>query len=147
MRASACLIVALLALAMPVGAPAQAGGAALAQEVEDAERAFARAFAERDRAGFAHYLADEAVFFGETGTLRGKEAVAEGWRPLFDGAAPFSWEPDEIEVVESGTLALSTGVVRNPAGQVVARFNSIWRQEEPGVWRVIFDRGQPVCRP
>ena len=42
-----------------------------------------------------------------------------------------------------GTLALSTGPVRNPAGQPIARFNSIWRQEAPGVWRIVFDKGQP----
>lgn len=31
------------------------------------------------------------------------------------------------------------------SGKIVSRFNSVWRQEAPGVWRVIFDRGEPVC--
>ena len=38
---------------------------------------------------------------------------------------------------------LSSGPVRNPAGQIAARFNSIWLQEAPGVWRVDFDKGSP----
>ena len=59
----------------------------------------------------------------------------------------FSWAPDSVEVLADGTLALSTGPVRDPAGKATARFNSIWRQEEPGVWRVVFDKGQPADRP
>lgn len=61
--------------------------------------------------------------------LRGRAAVLEGWKAFFDGpAAPFSWEPDQVEVLDSGQLALSTGPVRNPRGGVTARFNSIWQR-------------------
>jgi ketosteroid isomerase-like protein len=49
-------------------------------------------------------------------------------------------------VLSSGELALSTGLVRNPEGKVVARFNSIWRREAPGTWRVVFDKGSPPER-
>jgi hypothetical protein len=35
--------------------------------------------------------------------------------------------------------------VKDPSGKVVSRFNSVWRQDAPGVWRVVFDRGEPVC--
>lgn len=119
--------------------------AALAREVEAAERAFARSMAERKHADFVALLSEQAVFFGNADqVLRGKAAVAEGWKRLFEGpAAPFSWEPDRVEVLADGTLALSTGPVRDPKGQQIARFNSIWRQEAPGVWRVVFDKGQP----
>jgi hypothetical protein len=44
----------------------------------------------------------------------------------------------------SGTLALSTGFVRDPDGKVTGRFNSIWRLEGPRMWRVVFDKGSPV---
>jgi len=43
----------------------------------------------------------------------------------------------------SVTLALSTGLVRDPSGKTVARFNSIWRLEAPNRWRVVFDKGSP----
>ncbi len=118
--------------------------AVLAREVDAAERAFARSMAERDHVAFAALLSEQAVFFGERNVHRGKAAVALAWKPYFDGpAAPFSWQPDRVEVLADGTLALSTGPVLDAAGKVIARFNSIWRQEAPGTWRVVFDKGQP----
>ena len=59
--------------------------------------------------------------------------------------APFSWEPEQVQVLDSGTLALSSGPVRNPEGKTVATFTSIWRLEAPGVWRIVFDKGNRVC--
>lgn len=118
----------------------------LQDQVAEAERAFARTMADRDLQAFKEFLSEEAIFFGSGAPLRGAEQVAEGWAPYFvDEAAPFSWEPDQVEVLDSGVLALSTGLVRDPAGKVVGRFNSIWRLEAPDVWRVVFDKGSPVC--
>lgn len=115
------------------------------REVRDAEIAFARSMAERDHGAFIHWLADDARFFGSgRKVLQGRAAVAAGWKAFYDGPqAPFSWEPDQIEVLNDGSLALSSGPVRDPQGKIIARFNSIWRQEAPGRWRVIFDKGQP----
>jgi ketosteroid isomerase-like protein len=113
-------------------------------QVWAAEIAFARTMADRNLEAFGQFIADEAVFFSEKTTLHGKSEVVEGWTPFFTAAdAPFSWEPDQVEVLASGTLALSTGPVRDPSGEIVARFNSIWRLEAPNVWRVVFDKGSP----
>ena len=147
----ALLVSALLSLANLSGcqtvsaATASPDLPALAREVEAAERAFARSMAERRHADFTAMLSEQAVFFGNgTRVHRGKAAVAAAWLGFFEGpAAPFSWEPDQVEVLADGTLALSTGPVRDPAGQLIARFNSIWRREAPGVWRIVFDKGQP----
>ena len=115
------------------------------QQVFAAERAFARSMADRDVSAFASHVSDEAIFFNGTGVLRGKQEVITAWSRFFkDKAAPFSWEPDRVEVLQSGTLALSTGLVRNPNGKVIGRFNSIWRKEAPGVWRVVFDKSSPT---
>lgn len=117
----------------------------LARQVAGAERAFARSMAERDHTAFTSFLSEQARFFGGGRVLRGKAEVAAGWKRYFDGPqAPFAWEPDLVEVLPDGTLALSTGLVKDPSGKPIARFNSIWRQEAPGVWRVIFDKGQPL---
>lgn len=117
-----------------------------AQHVAQAERAFARAMAERDFAAFQHYVADDAVFFGRNSVQRGKAAVLAAWQPLFAGAqAPFSWEPAQVEVLASGTLAHSSGPVRDPDGTIVGQFNSVWRLEPDGQWRVVFDKGSDVC--
>ncbi len=119
--------------------------ATLQQQVFAAERAFARTMADRNVDAFAAFVADEAIFFGGgTAPLRGKAQVVSVWSAFFEGeTAPFSWEPDQVEVLDSGTLALSTGLVRDPEGKVIARFNSIWRLEAPDVWRVVFDKGSP----
>ena len=116
------------------------------QQVLETERAFARTMADRDHAAFTSFLSEEAIFFSGEVPTRGKEAVAALWRPFFEGlSAPFSWEPDRVEVLESGELALSTGGVYDPAGALIGRFNSIWRLEGPGQWRVVFDKGSPAC--
>src|SRR5262245_47348261 len=84
--------------------------AALAEQVKAAEIAFAAAMAARDVDAFAKHVADEAIFYGRENVTRGKAAVVESWKPLFAGPkAPFSWGPESVEVLDSGTLALSTG--------------------------------------
>jgi len=139
----------LLAAAVVCGvqAPlAQADPAALANQVRETERAFARTMADRDHAAFVSFLSDEAVFVGEGPALRGRQAVAAGWKRLYDAPrAPFSWEPEIVEVLESGTLALSSGPVRDPQGKRVGTFNSIWRRDTSGTWKIVFDKGCPPC--
>jgi ketosteroid isomerase-like protein len=118
--------------------------------VAKAERGFAASMAQRDAARFATFLSDEAVFIGnreDQPALRGKRAVADAWKRFFDGpAAPFSWDPDVIEVLDSGKLALTSGPVKDPNGTLIGRFTSIWRIEADGQWRVVFDRGCPACK-
>ena len=117
----------------------------LQQQVIETERAFARSMAERDHAAFVSFLSEEAVFLSPDGNLRGKQKVAQGWKSLYEQPeAPFSWEPGEVEVLDSGTLALSTGPVYNASHKLVATFTSIWRLEAPGTWRIIFDMGNLV---
>ncbi len=135
---------AALLVALAAGASAQPDLPLLQRQVTDAERAFARSMAERNHAAFTALLSEQAVFFGSAQLHQGKAAVAAAWKAFFEGGqAPFSWGPDQVEVLADGTLAHSSGPVRNPAGQVVSRFNSVWRQEAPGVWRIVFDKGQP----
>jgi len=115
-------------------------------EVRKAETAFARTMADRDLEAFLGFVADEAVFFGQTGAMRGVESVKAAWRPYFAGTtAPFSWKPEVVEVLESGDLAFSSGPVFDPQGRRVGTFNSIWRRDAKGNWRVVFDKGCPPC--
>src|ERR1044071_4054097 len=75
--------------------------ARLQQEVADTERAFAKTMADRDFTAFQTFLADETIFFGGKGAIRGKAAVAEKWKQFYDGAqAPFSWKPETAEVLD-----------------------------------------------
>lgn len=139
----------MLALSTLLGAAslvvAQEAPPGARDEVEAVERAFAQTMADRDFEAFTSFLSEEAVFLGG-GALRGKAAVAEGWRRYFEGPdAPFSWYPETVEVIDSGGLALSTGPVFDAAGARISTFTSIWRREAAGVWRIVFDRGNKYC--
>ena len=89
------------------------------QQVLATERAFAKTMADRDLRAFATFIAEEAVFFSGPTPLRGKLKIVDSWTRFYaTPVAPFSWEPEDVEVLESGTLALSSGPVRDlpPSG-------------------------------
>ena len=142
MRSTLAVAALVLSLAAPLRAETNAD---LKEQVRQTEIAFAKTMADRDHAAFASFLADETVFFGR-GVLRGKQAVAEAWKRFYEGPkAPFSWAPERVEVLDSGTLAYSTGPVFEPGGKRSGTFNSTWRREKDGRWRIVFDSGCPPC--
>lgn len=115
---------------------------AAASEVEAREIAFAQTMADRDFKAFFDFVSPEAVFFNGNEPLRGHDAISGAWAPYFEGeTAPFSWSPDLIEALPSGRLALSSGPVRAASGEIIGRFNSVWRKDDDGQWRVVFDKG------
>lgn len=144
---TAALAVAALILGYGLATGGDAGDPAdLAAGLRATEEAFATSMAERDHDAFVSFLAAEAVFFGRRGEIRGREAVAAAWKPLFEGVdAPFSWRPESATVLESGTLGLTSGPVLAPDGTRIGTFNSVWRREPDGSWKVVFDRGCPDC--
>ena len=114
----------------------------LKEQVRRTEAAFAKTRADRDAAAFASVLSEEAVFVGGKGVARGKPAVTDQWKRFFAGAeAPFSWRPEKVEVLDSGTLALTSGPVFDPAGKRIGTFNSVWRRETDGAWKIVLDNG------
>ena len=124
---------------------AEAGLANAEAQLRAAEVAFAQTMAERDLKAFESFLSDEVVFFSGGRVLRGPDAVVTGWSRYFEGAAaPFSWTPEAVTVLESGTLGFSSGPVLDPDGNRIGTFNSVWRLED-GRWRVAIDRGCPAC--
>jgi ketosteroid isomerase-like protein len=135
-----------IAVLLIAGVARGATNAELAEQVRAAETAFAKSMADRKIEAFESFVANEAIFYDRTGVLRGKAAVVAGWKPFFaDPQAPFSWAPESVQVLDSGTLALSSGPVRDAAGKQIGTFNSVWRLEGDGRWRVVFDKGCPVC--
>jgi len=144
------LLLTTLSMQQPAvgAAAARPDNAALVQQVFAAERAFAKTMADRDFAAFARHVAVDTVFFDGPQALVGKAAVLASWKDLYKpGPAPFAWDPDQVVVLDSGDLALSTGEVTDASGKVLARFNSIWRRQRNGQWQVVFDKGSPVCAP
>ena len=117
----------------------------LKEQVRKTEIAFAKTMADRDHAAFTRFLADDTIWLGRS-VMRGSQQVAESWKRFYEGKeAPFSWEPERVEVNDSGTLGLSTGPVRDPAGKRIGTYNSIWRRGPEGRWTIIFDNGCPPC--
>jgi ketosteroid isomerase-like protein len=141
-----CLAAGLAAGAYRAG-PAQPNThATLREQVVAAETAFAQTMIDRDLRAFASFLSADAIFVGSQRTFRGREQVSQGWKPYFQAPdAPFSWRPEQVEVLDSGDLALSSGPVFGPQGKLIGTFNSIWRRGSDGTWRVVFDKGCDVC--
>ena len=137
----------VIAIAMTTLSATAETNAELRDQVWKAETAFAKTMADRDHAKFASFLADEATFFGSKGVMRGKAEVAEGWKRFFEGpAAPFAWGPEKVEVLASGTLAMSSGPVTDPeTGKRGGTFISVWRREMDGTWKIVLDNGCPQC--
>lgn len=110
-------------------------------EVRAVEIAFAKTMADRDLPGFLGFVSPEAIFFAGDRPLRGADEIEAAWAPFFEGeVAPFAWHPDTVVVLTSGKLAFSTGPVQ-AGGEVVGRFNSVWRKDADGRWRIVFDKG------
>jgi ketosteroid isomerase-like protein len=121
--------------------PAPAG-----DEVWRAESSFAKTMADRDHAAFERHLAPDALFFGQSGPLRGRAEVARAWSRFYEGPkAPFAWGPERSVLLKSGSLALTYGPVWAPDGRRTATFSSVWRKERDGTWRVVLDRSCRAC--
>jgi len=120
--------------------------AELKEQVRQTEIAFAKTLADRNPAAFASFLSSETVFMSNGRATRGAKQVTERWKGFFEGPrAPFSWAPENVEVLDSGKLALSSGPVRDPTGKRIGTFNSVWRREGKGQWKIILDNGCPAC--
>ena len=120
----------------------------LEDDVREVEAAFAKTMADRDFEAFQRFLAVNTIFFAGEEPIRGRQAVADAWEPFSQGKdAPFSWEPVTVAVQDSGELALSSGPVYGADGVQVAVFQSIWRREPDGDWKIVFDKGGQYCPP
>lgn len=121
---------------------------AISEAVRCAEIAFSQAAEQRDLERFVQSLDTDARFIGET-VLNGPENIAAAWAPFFDSEGPaIRWRPQFVEVLENGQLALTRGPYRLETaaedGSVTAHwgtFNSVWRRDDQGQWKVVFDAG------
>lgn len=141
----------VLAVAL-FAAPALAGSAATdgaktdtarteaAKAVRDAETAFAGAFAARDAAKFAAFLAEDAVFLSPPTIMRGPAEVMARWSKYLEPkVAPFSWKPEHVAVTAAGTIGFSTGPVFDAKGTQIAVYTSVWIKQKDGSWKILFD--------
>ena len=142
------LIPALLFLAAPASA------ADLADEVRCREIGFSLAAESQDAERFASFIDHDARFVSSR-VLRGPADITEAWTVFFADDGPrIKWRPRIVEVLEDGKLALSRGPFRVIAPDADGKpteswgtFNSIWRLQDDGSWKVVFDAGSPAAEP
>ena len=127
--------------------------AALEEILRATELAFAASLADKDPDRFASFIADDAIFVSGA-VLRGKQAILDGWAVFFREDAPkLTWKPEVVEIQGDGELGMTRGPFTleqvGPDGKVVSQsglFNSIWKRQQDGGWKVIFDAGCPPCQ-
>lgn len=148
---------AALAALLLAGSLARAGEpfdrAARTEEVRRVELAFAASVMENKPEVFAGYLDEEAAFVGGAGVKRGRAAIVEAWKGFFaEGRPYFEWHPEVVELAADGTLGLTRGPwtirARDKDGKEVEQtgtFNSVWRRQADGSWRIVFDAGCAPC--
>ena len=123
-------------------------------EVRCQEIAFSQSVEIKDIELFGSFLDSDARFVGSS-VLRGPEEITAAWQVFFSDDGPaIKWRPQFVEVLEDGTLVLTRGPYRmnseDPDGNPIERwgtFNSVWRKNADGKWRVVFDAGNIAAAP
>jgi ketosteroid isomerase-like protein len=120
-------------------------------EVMDADRAFARAAAEKGLDGWMSFMADDAVRVAPLGTKAhvGTAAVRKLDADLFaDPAVKLVWEPTDGGAFADRKYGWTTGrakmVARAAGGAEEVRWTGAyvtWWRKDPAGWRVILDTG------
>jgi len=126
-----------------VATPAALGSDQKACEVFDAEKAFARAGAERGiRESFLQFFADDSVVFAPAPT-NGKAFYKE----YKDKGYKLVWEPNFAAVAASGDLGVTTGpwhLEKSMTDSEIlgyGEFASVWRRQPDKSWKVVLDLG------
>jgi ketosteroid isomerase-like protein len=134
-----------------------AGSMAMADLTDDVrcrEIGFSKSIESRDMDSFRSFLDDDARFVGDS-VRRGPDEITEGWSVYgVDDGPTLKWRPQIVEVLEDGKLALSRGpykyTQKDEEGKEVdfwGTFNTIWRLQDDGSWKVVFDAGSPAAKP
>jgi ketosteroid isomerase-like protein len=136
--------IALFAQDKPAQSPSRAPLAAMI----DQERAFAKLADEKGtRDAFLEYLADESLLF-TPGPTPGKLYYKN--RPALP--IKLSWAPEFADISAGGDLGYTSGpweIRRNAADppSSFGHFNTLWRLQKDGSWRVEVDLGVPHDKP
>lgn len=146
MRATAAFILNMILMVSAAADPVD--------EVRCREIGFSKSVESRDVEAFRSFVDADARFISNR-PRRGVDEIAEGWSTFMAEDGPrIRWRPQYVEVLEDGTLALSRGlyeyVTTGEDGTEIrtyGSFNSTWRLNADGVWRVVFDAGDPAARP
>lgn len=118
------------------------------------EIAFSQSVENKNLELFKSFIDSDARFAGKS-VLKGPNEIASAWQLFFSDDGPaIMWRPKFVEILEDGTLALTRGPYRmnttDTDGNAVEQwgtFNSVWRKNADGKWRVVFDAGSDAREP
>jgi len=119
-------------------AQAQASAPAAAQQIDDAERAFAQLVAQSGIApGFRQYAAPDAVMFLPDPTPAQPALAGARW------PGELLWRAQYVAVAASGDLAFSAGpsLLRGGGKASGGFYVTIWRRQPDGGWKFVLDQG------
>ena len=139
----------ILALVVLAGSSAHAD---LADDVRCREVGFSKSAEARDAVAFKSFIDFDARFVGNS-VSRGPSSITEAWSVfLTNGGPAIKWRPQFVELLEDESLALTRGPYRmittdenGVETEHWGTFNSIWRLNDDGVWRVVFDAGNAAA--
>jgi ketosteroid isomerase-like protein len=128
---------------------------ALADAVDDVrcnEIRFSQSVENQNLESFRSFIDADARFVGGE-VSRGPDEVVAAWGTFFVADGPkIVWRPQIVEVLHDGSLALSRGVYRMTVTSETGKrtdhwgtFNSIWRRQDDGGWKIVFDAGSPAA--
>jgi len=117
-------------------------------DVHCREIGFSKSTETRDADLFVSFIDADARFVGNS-AVRGTAAISEAWSVFFaEGGPSIKWRPQFVEALEDGKLALTRGPYRmittddeGVATEHWGTFNSVWRLQADGSWKVVFDAG------
>jgi ketosteroid isomerase-like protein len=114
------------------------------------DREFAAITQKEGADGWVKYFAEDGVMVPSKGdVIRGKEAIRKAMSTSFGVSGnSLKWEPEYAEVSEDGSLGYTYGrylrTSLDEAGNTVSgtgRYNSIWKRQIDGSYRIILDIG------
>jgi len=116
------------------------------------EAEFAQAVAQRGRAAFVTYFADDGVELEEGGGIATREDLRK--EPAWPDGTTLTWTPVRGDMAASGDLGYTYGTYvftsRNKEGKSVSsygKYMSVWRKQKDDSWKVVVDMGNTSPAP
>jgi ketosteroid isomerase-like protein len=107
--------------------------------IRQADAAWMRAIAAKSiQDTMASYDPDAVTAGSAMFRAQGLQAFRESWTKMFAVAGfALSWETKRIVIIESGTIAYSSGTWKD--GNEGGPFLVVWRKQPDGKWKVLID--------
>lgn len=116
-------------------------------EILETERAFVNLVKEKGlKIAFTRYASENAVLKRGNNLIKGKKAIEEYYENYKYPNARLEWEPEFIDVSDSGDLGYSYGHYKfeaiDESEKVIEDsgiFHTVWERQNNGEWRYVWD--------